>query len=168
MSASGPTRTGAARPLPPSADIGPGGQSVGQATQFCLVVEHVVGGEMQPSRAIDPEPPGIGIDAAAQRGIGPDVNDDLAGFFGTGRSARLEMKASALASTGLRTLIVTSLFMSRSSRTPRGNGGAIASGWTSIRPHSQRIASPDTTRLMERQVVIELAGGVAEAIYRGD
>jgi hypothetical protein len=26
----------AARPLPPSADIGPGGQSVGQATQFCL------------------------------------------------------------------------------------------------------------------------------------
>ena len=33
------TRTsslGAARPLPPSADIGPGGQSVGQAAQFCL------------------------------------------------------------------------------------------------------------------------------------
>ena len=28
---------GAARPLPPSADIGPGGQSVGQAAQFCLV-----------------------------------------------------------------------------------------------------------------------------------
>src|SRR6185312_4864642 len=28
--------SGAARPLPPSADIGPGGQSVGQATQFCL------------------------------------------------------------------------------------------------------------------------------------
>ena len=27
---------GAARPLPPSADIGPGGQSVGQAVQFCL------------------------------------------------------------------------------------------------------------------------------------
>ena len=27
---------GAARPLPPSADIGPGGQSVGQAAQFCL------------------------------------------------------------------------------------------------------------------------------------
>jgi hypothetical protein len=27
----------AARPLPPSADIGPGGQSVGQAAQFCLV-----------------------------------------------------------------------------------------------------------------------------------
>ena len=26
----------AARPLPPSADIGPGGQSVGQAAQFCL------------------------------------------------------------------------------------------------------------------------------------
>jgi len=38
-SASGQTRTsslGAARPLPPSADIGPGGQSVGQAAQFCL------------------------------------------------------------------------------------------------------------------------------------
>ena len=35
----GQTRTsslGAARPLPPSADIGPGGQSVGQAAQFCL------------------------------------------------------------------------------------------------------------------------------------
>ena len=34
----GQTRTsslGAARPLPPSADIGPGGQSVGQAAQFC-------------------------------------------------------------------------------------------------------------------------------------
>jgi hypothetical protein len=28
--------SGAARPLPPSADIGPGGQSVGQAAQFCL------------------------------------------------------------------------------------------------------------------------------------
>ncbi len=27
---------GAARPLPLSADIGPGGQSVGQAAQFCL------------------------------------------------------------------------------------------------------------------------------------
>ena len=27
---------GAARPLPPNADIGPGGQSVGQAAQFCL------------------------------------------------------------------------------------------------------------------------------------
>ena len=27
---------GAACPLPPSADIGPGGQSVGQAAQFCL------------------------------------------------------------------------------------------------------------------------------------
>ena len=26
----------AARPLPPSADIGPGGQFVGQAAQFCL------------------------------------------------------------------------------------------------------------------------------------
>jgi hypothetical protein len=37
--AHGQTRTsslGAARPLPPSADIGPGGQSVGQAAQFCL------------------------------------------------------------------------------------------------------------------------------------
>ena len=35
----GQTRTsslGAARPLPPSPDIGPGGQSVGQAAQFCL------------------------------------------------------------------------------------------------------------------------------------
>ena len=39
MTRSGQTRTsslGAARPLPPSADIGPGGQSVGQAAQFCL------------------------------------------------------------------------------------------------------------------------------------
>ena len=27
---------GAARPLPPRADIGPGGQSVGQAARFCL------------------------------------------------------------------------------------------------------------------------------------
>ena len=39
MSQMGQTRTsslGAARPLPPSADIGPGGQSVGQAAQFCL------------------------------------------------------------------------------------------------------------------------------------
>ena len=37
MSEMGLTRTsslGAARPLPPSADIGPGGQSVGQAAQF--------------------------------------------------------------------------------------------------------------------------------------
>jgi hypothetical protein len=35
----GQTRTlllGAARPLPPSADVDPGGQSVGQAAQFCL------------------------------------------------------------------------------------------------------------------------------------
>ena len=31
-----PSSLGAARPLPPSADIGPGGQSVGQAAQFCL------------------------------------------------------------------------------------------------------------------------------------
>jgi hypothetical protein len=39
LSETGQTRTsslGAARPLPPSADIGPGGQSVGQAAQFCL------------------------------------------------------------------------------------------------------------------------------------
>src|SRR6476620_6809257 len=39
MSESGQTRTsalGAARPPPPSADIGSGGQSVGQAAQFCL------------------------------------------------------------------------------------------------------------------------------------
>ena len=39
MTGLGQTRTsslGAARPLPPSADIGPGGQSVGQAAQFCL------------------------------------------------------------------------------------------------------------------------------------
>ena len=39
FNAIGQTRTsslGAARPLPPSADIGPGGQSVGQAAQFCL------------------------------------------------------------------------------------------------------------------------------------
>jgi len=27
---------GAARPLPPSADIGPEGQSAGQAAQFCV------------------------------------------------------------------------------------------------------------------------------------
>jgi hypothetical protein len=32
-----PSSLRAARPLPPSADIGPGGQSVGQAAQFCLV-----------------------------------------------------------------------------------------------------------------------------------
>ncbi len=31
-----PSSLGAARPLPPSAAIGPGGQSVGQAAQFCL------------------------------------------------------------------------------------------------------------------------------------
>src|SRR5580692_3464271 len=31
-----PSSLGAARPLPPSEDIGPGGQSVGQAAQFCL------------------------------------------------------------------------------------------------------------------------------------
>ena len=36
---------GAARPLPPSIDIGPGGQSVGQAAQFCLVTP------MQPAYA---------------------------------------------------------------------------------------------------------------------
>ena len=42
----GQTRTsslGAARPLPPSADIGPGGQSVGQAAQFCLVHHRALG-----------------------------------------------------------------------------------------------------------------------------
>ena len=33
-----PSSLGAARPLPPSADIGPGERSVGQAAQFCLVV----------------------------------------------------------------------------------------------------------------------------------
>ena len=41
----GQTRTsslGAARPLPPSADIGPGGQSVGQAAQFCLATTLIV------------------------------------------------------------------------------------------------------------------------------
>ena len=46
MSQLGQTRTsslGAARPLPPSADIGPGGQSVGQAAQFCLA--HPAAGE---------------------------------------------------------------------------------------------------------------------------
>ncbi len=40
--AMGQTRTsslGAARSLRPSADIGPGGQSVGQAAQFCLEQE---------------------------------------------------------------------------------------------------------------------------------
>jgi len=39
VSGAGPTRTsslGAVRPIPPSADIGPGGQSVGQAAQFRL------------------------------------------------------------------------------------------------------------------------------------
>ena len=39
-SAEGPnpdSSLGAARPLPPRADIGPGGQSAGQAAQFCLV-----------------------------------------------------------------------------------------------------------------------------------
>ena len=39
--AHGQTRTsslGAVRPLPPRADIGPGGQSVGQAAQFCIGV----------------------------------------------------------------------------------------------------------------------------------
>ena len=39
MVETGQTRTsslGAARPLPPSADIGPGWQSAGQAAQFCL------------------------------------------------------------------------------------------------------------------------------------
>src|SRR4029077_17890405 len=39
LTAVGQTRTfslGATRPLPPSADIGPGGQSVGQVAQFCL------------------------------------------------------------------------------------------------------------------------------------
>ena len=33
-----------ARPLPPSADIGPGGQSVGQAAQFCLEAEMLIEG----------------------------------------------------------------------------------------------------------------------------
>jgi hypothetical protein len=31
---------GTARPLPPSADIGPGGQSVGQTAQFGLAPRH--------------------------------------------------------------------------------------------------------------------------------
>ena len=34
---------GVAGPLPPSADIGAGGQSVGQATQFCLALLWPVG-----------------------------------------------------------------------------------------------------------------------------
>jgi hypothetical protein len=33
----------AARPLPPRADIGPGGQSVGQAAQFCLAQQRQIG-----------------------------------------------------------------------------------------------------------------------------
>jgi len=44
---------GAARPLPPSADIGPGGQSVGQAAQFCLGRVRFVlisGGQTAPSQ----------------------------------------------------------------------------------------------------------------------
>ena len=47
--AHGQTRTsslGAARPLPPSADIGPGGQSVGQAAQFCLA-RRLAGGRLR-------------------------------------------------------------------------------------------------------------------------
>jgi hypothetical protein len=59
--------------------------------------------EMQPGRATDPKPPGISIDAAEERGIEPDVDDRLAGFFGTVTARRLwlalAMKASALAST---------------------------------------------------------------------
>ena len=34
---------GAARLLPPRADIGPGGQSVGQSAQFCLVAKKLKG-----------------------------------------------------------------------------------------------------------------------------
>jgi hypothetical protein len=51
--------------------------------------EHAVGGEMEPGRAADPEAPSIGIDAAEERGIEPDVDYGLAGLFGTviGRSA---------------------------------------------------------------------------------
>jgi len=41
---------GAARPLPPSADIGPGGQSVGQPTEPCLakLILHAAVGRVSP------------------------------------------------------------------------------------------------------------------------
>ena len=54
MSEVGQTRTsslGAARPLPPSADIGPRGQSVGQTAQFCIAA-----------------PPPVADDVGARRG----------------------------------------------------------------------------------------------------
>jgi hypothetical protein len=160
---------GAARPLAPSADIGPGGQSVGQATQFCLVVEHVVGGEMQPSRAIDPKPPGIGIDAAAQRGIGPEVNNDLAGFFGTGRSARIGDESLG---PRLNRLAHVDSHRPCLCRDHRGHPGQWSGNCFGLDIYStawseDRIAE-HYRDLMERQVVIELAGGVAEAIYRSE
>ena len=49
----GQTRTSsleAARPLPPSADIGPGGQSVGQAAKFCFSVRRSLHGERRDLR----------------------------------------------------------------------------------------------------------------------
>jgi hypothetical protein len=56
MSIAGQTRTsslGAARPLPPSADIGPGGSSVGQAAQFCLdAIQTEIAEERQPEYGV--------------------------------------------------------------------------------------------------------------------
>ena len=44
---------GAARRLPPSAGIGPGGQSVGQAAQFCLGPFSHVSGNRPRVRALE-------------------------------------------------------------------------------------------------------------------
>ena len=46
----------AARPLPPSADIGPGGQSVGQAAQFCLAALTAAGSAQQGGIAFIDDP----------------------------------------------------------------------------------------------------------------
>ena len=56
----GQTRTsslGAGCPRPPSADIGPGGQSAGQAAQFCLGPAPPPGRQTGP-----PEPAAMGSD----------------------------------------------------------------------------------------------------------
>ena len=89
----------------------------------------------------------------------------------SGRVARLalEMKASALASTGLRTLIViVPVYVEIIEDTPgQWSGNCFGLDIYSTAWSEDRIAE-HYRDLMERQVVIELAGGVAEAIYRGE
>ena len=76
---------GAARPLPPNADIGPGGQSVGQAAQVCLCL--VEGTASHDVAQIERSSPRAGVLSYAAGWIMPDTRNTLfvmaagAGFF---------------------------------------------------------------------------------------